>query len=302
MNRIQCNGNCRNEFDFDGLLIFLLIILNFRRYSYEYNFKNSVKNNKNKDGIKANIVNDKQNQANEKFKTAEANNKKNVSDEESESSQLISGEGLELLKCGEKKEAPAQRLPSVYENKKELNQNNLFIKMPVILAQKNISIVLEPVYNFDDDVLEIKNVKEQAYLKKTDLIMLPHEISEIPSGKLFINGFVRKSIEYVALNEQNNEYAIGTVKNIIANISFLFTSIIEFDILPAINENMHLEPIYCDIEKQHINETEIYDIVEKGKKESPINIFKRIHEKMVIDLDVKILQKQIVNITKIYQS
>ena len=295
MNRIRYNSYFSDGFDFDELLIFLLIILNFRRDSYKYNlynFKNAVKNSDDKNEMKDNVINGEKNQIERSKINKEDENK------------LLSGSGglLKCLKCDEKKQISAQSLPLAIEDEKKVKLNNLFVKMPVVLAQKSISITLEPVYNFDDDVLEIKSVKEQAYLKKTDLIMLPHEISEIPSGKLFINGFVRKSIEYVALNEQNNEYAIGTVKNIIANIPFLFTSIIEFDILPAINKNMYLEPIYCDIEKQHINETEIYDIIERGKEESPINVFKRIHEKMVIDLDVKILQKQIVNITKIYQS
>lgn len=295
MNEIQYKNNCSNEFDFDQLLILLLILLNFRRYPYKYNlynFKNTVKNSNGKNEMKADIVSDKQNQVNEKSKTVE----KSKSDGESENNQLSSGEFLECLKCDEKKEMSVQNLPSVYENKKKVRQNNLFIKMPVVLAQRNISFILEPVYDFDEAVLEIKSVKEQAFLRETDLLILHEETSKVPSGKLFINGFIRKSIEYAALSGQNDKYAIGAVKNLIMNIPFSFTSLIEFDILPAENKNIYSEPIWCDIEKQHIYETEIYDNIEKSGNKLSIDTFRKVHEKMVINLDVKILQKQIVRI------
>lgn len=186
-------------------------------------------------------------------------------------------------------------LPAVSKSFKITPHTNYIMKIPVILAEKNIQFNLEPVYDFEEPVLEIKNVKEQVYLLETNLIMVTKDYSKPVKGKLFVKGFVRKSIEYASLSEQNKNYVIGTMKNLILNIPFQFTSMIEFDIPPTNSNNLCYEPISCDIGSQHIYGTQIYDSTEKLEKNIPINIFKRVQEKMVINLDVKILQKQYVN-------
>ena len=69
------------------------------------------------------------------------------------------------------------------------------VKIPVVLVETNITIPVEATITLDQTVMEIKRIKKNVFLTQSRLIPFSQDNRE-NTGIVFIEGFVRKNIEY----------------------------------------------------------------------------------------------------------
>ncbi|MBJ8031361.1 Uracil permease [Bacillus cereus group sp. N21] len=94
------------------------------------------------------------------------------------------------------------------------------VKIPVVLAERTIQVVVEANISLDPLAIEIKRVLKNVFLTHCKLV--PVAFTSVPGtnyrrvtrAKLFVEGYIRNNIEYVA--DQYN----GLLYSRIVNISF----------------------------------------------------------------------------------
>ena len=101
--------------------------------------------------------------------------------------------------------------------------NNPIIKVPVLLAETELQIVVESDIPLNPPASEIKRVEKDVIVKQCKLV--PVEFEEEPvegtedlfratRAKLFVSGFIRKDIQYAT------DACNGTLRDRIASVSF----------------------------------------------------------------------------------
>src|SRR3954452_12406716 len=78
----------------------------------------------------------------------------------------------------------------------------VIMKVPVTLAERNVSTSLSANINFPHPVLEIKDIKKRVKIVQCSLILEPAATVAQSfvrvDGHLFLKGFVRKNIQYAS--------------------------------------------------------------------------------------------------------
>ena len=135
----------------------------------------------------------------------------------------------------EEKEEDKEFLEQDYDN---ISSEGIFVKLPVILAETYITIPVEATIKLDGVIMEIKEIKNNIFLNKSRLIPFSSSIIALNSGILFIEGFIKKNIQYVAENSTNVETAnvYGNIRNCIVEVPFSFTTRIDLLRLPIFIE------------------------------------------------------------------
>lgn len=78
------------------------------------------------------------------------------------------------------------------------------IKVPVVLAERKLQVVLETDITLTPAATEIKRVTKNVFLTQVKLVpvrfaQIPNtEYSEVTRAKLFVSGYIRKNIEYTS--------------------------------------------------------------------------------------------------------
>ncbi|PFS01284.1 hypothetical protein COK55_30700 [Bacillus cereus] len=196
------------------------------------------------------------------------------------------------------------------------------VQMPVVLTEKTIQIVVESNISLDPPAIEIKRIiKNDVFLKQCNLV--PLAFTPIPGtnyrlvtkAKLFFQGYIRKNIEYV-----NDEYN-RVIYNCIVNVPFSNSiDLIEDDFLSlaliagSSDTTSHfINPKNSDLphsEKYPFENTIFYnkqpycELVSTqfiGLDFSPCltdlnEPFDTLHERIVLNLTLKVLQIQQVQI------
>ncbi|WP_185650150.1 CsxC family protein [Clostridium sp. DJ247] len=211
---------------------------------------------------------------------------------------------------------------------------DVFVKIPVILAETSITIPVEATITLDREAIEIKRIKKNVYLTQCRLI--PFSQDKKPgTGILYISGFVRKNIEYATGRgiSHDGKNICGDIRHCTVKVPFNCTTRVKFfrepffcknpnpqelqyftddlkscDVCadPVIgrdpcdqsftNTEIFNEKPFCELVKTCITEVDIH------KCPTPINDefcenpteqeFRKFTEKIVIDLTLKVLQKQ----------
>ncbi|MED0889337.1 hypothetical protein P4T51_24715 [Bacillus mycoides] len=196
------------------------------------------------------------------------------------------------------------------------------VQMPVVLAERTIQIVVESNISLDPPAIEIKRIlKNDVFLKQCNLV--PLAFTPIPGtnyrlvtkAKLFFQGYIRKNIEYV--NDGYNR----VIYNCIVNVPFSSSiDLIEDDFLSlaliagSSDTTSHfINPKNGDLpysEKYPFENTIFYnkqpycELVSTqfvGLDFSPCltdlnEPFDTLHERIVLNLTLKVLQIQQVQI------
>ncbi|PEC20253.1 CsxC family protein [Bacillus cereus] len=196
------------------------------------------------------------------------------------------------------------------------------VQIPVVLAERTIQIVVESNISLDPPAIEIKRIlTNNVFLTKGKLI--PLAFTPIPGtnyrlvtkAKLFLQGYIRKNIEY-ANNECNR-----VIYNRIVNVPFSgFADLIEDDFLSlaliaaSSDTTSHfINPKNVDLphlEKYSLENTIFYNkqpycelisaqFVRLDFSPCLTNLnepFDTLREKIVLDLTLKVLQVQQVQI------
>jgi len=114
----------------------------------------------------------------------------------------------------------------------------VFVKIPVVLAEINITIPVEATITLDQPAMEIKRIKKNVFLTQSRIIPFFQECAP-DTGILFIEGFIRKNIEYAtktcSIIESPN--VCGDIRCCTVEVPFNFTTRINFIREPIFIEN-----------------------------------------------------------------
>jgi hypothetical protein len=177
------------------------------------------------------------------------------------------------------------------------------VKVPVVLAQKNIQIDIEAELKLKEPFFEIKRIKKTVFLTQCKLLPLSGRIKDgVPvTGKLFISGYVRKNIEYATADCVDKKVISGRIAHTTVDVPFTTVTEVLYAVTPLVNITVgdtttFAETPYCELEAVRIIEEDLLrdpmDYPTNGK----IKVYNKIIEKMVVYINVKVLQVQQVNI------
>ena len=193
------------------------------------------------------------------------------------------------------------------------------IKVPVVLAEPTLQIVVESDITLTPAATEIKRVKKNVFLNQVKLVPVSFlridgtDFFRVTRAKLFVAGHIRKNIEYAS------SACNGALQDRIADVEFSgFTDltfpqtpggptpifgISEFAEANFLNERTQLDARLDKAFFQNLikyNEQPFGELVAANFFEldfspimaSPEGTFSTLREKIVLDLTVKVLQVQ----------
>jgi hypothetical protein len=185
-------------------------------------------------------------------------------------------------------------------------------KVPRVLAEFIVQIDSEAKIRLNEPAYEIKRVEKQVFL--TQCRYIP------PTDKVFIEGYIRKNIEYAAKTCSKGHGIGGTIKDTTVHVPFKAYTKVDFcGNLPKITPNLpptvaryfdakrmgkdirevdrsdieiFNEPVYCELEWSAVFDADIDD---KGRPiEGFLNEeeFQEFTDKSVVYICMKLLQNQ----------
>ncbi|HEY8804476.1 MAG TPA: hypothetical protein VIM42_05075 [Clostridium sp.] len=218
-----------------------------------------------------------------------------------------------------------------------INAGPVVLKIPVVLAETNITIPVEATITLDQNVMEIKRIKKNVFLTQSRLIPFSQD-SHNCTGILFIAGFVRKNIEYATQTcpAGTSANVCGDIRHCTVQVPFNFTTRVAFLRPPVFNENTipselefftdklegcddcadlvlgrnpcdqnfffteyFNEKPYVELVKADITEIDIHTNPSSSCKNPTEQTFTQLTEKVVINLTLKVLQNQQVKIASV---
>ncbi|WP_077847395.1 CsxC family protein [Clostridium puniceum] len=213
----------------------------------------------------------------------------------------------------------------------------VFVKIPVVLAETNITIPVEATIKLDQAAIEIKRIKKNVFLTQSRIIPFSQD-GRFGTGILFIEGFIRKNIEFATqtCTTARTPNICGDIRHCTVEVPFNFTTRITFLRPPIFIENttpselefftdelqgcdVCSDPVIgrnpCDRSSfvtEFFNEKPFTELVRADITEIDINTnttsscktpteqkFTKLTEKVVVNLTLKVLQKQQVRVTAI---
>ncbi|MBK5240077.1 CsxC family protein [Clostridium sp.] len=217
----------------------------------------------------------------------------------------------------------------------EVNLDTVTVKIPVVLTESTVTITIESYIKLDEVVLQIKRIRKNVYLNQCKLI--PNSESGKPNtGILFIDGFIRKNIEYITKEHNDKGVTCEKVKHDTVKVPFKCSTRVTFNAYPKFIPNTNQDEVeilqtsnkvfnpcgeditVSDTLEQSFKTIEFFneevfcelisaEIVESDILENSINKdstgdlqqgFYNITEKVVLFLTIKLLQNQHVEISK----
>ncbi|MFL0268008.1 CsxC family protein [Candidatus Clostridium radicumherbarum] len=215
-----------------------------------------------------------------------------------------------------------------------IGPGDVFVKIPVILAEANVTIPVEATITLDQPATEIKRIKKNVFLTEARLIPIPIPFSEVNgffgTGIVFIQGFIRKNIEYATQTCPTTASAnfCGDIRQCTVETPFDLTTRVTFFRNPVFTNNTSSELEFftdklsscdacadnvvgknpCDqsfFATEFFNEKPFVELVRADIAELDIHknpmtnchipteqLFKVITEKIVVNLTFKLLQNQ----------
>ena len=214
---------------------------------------------------------------------------------------------------------------------------NVVVKLPVVLAETNITIPIEATITLDQAAIEIKRIKKNVFLTQSRLIPFSQD-SRNGTGILFVAGFVRKNIEYATQTcpSGTGVNVCGDIRQCTVQVPFNFTTRVTFLRLPVFDENtipsemqfvtdklegcdncadpvlgrnpcdqsfffteFYNEKPYVELVKADVTEIDIHTNPNSDCKNSTEQRFTQLTEKIVVNLTLKVLQNQQVRIAAV---
>lgn len=194
-------------------------------------------------------------------------------------------------------------------NKKR--QGCIAVKLPVVITEIAININIQNTIKFTRNVFNLISIKRKVILGQCKLIA--------ETNKLFLNGIVIKSIEYSEETLHSSSNSNGRVKNLTINIPFQCVTRTPYINDPQMCGNKKEETkvfkmvngeqtfadgyeesdeIYCELLKVNFNELNINDCNDSVVKVRHTHTFRKLKQKMVMKLTVRVLQNQMIFIKK----
>lgn len=191
------------------------------------------------------------------------------------------------------------------------------LKVPVVLVERSLQIVVESDIALDPAATEIKRVTKNVFLNQVKLIPVKFDqigctdFFEVTKAKLFISGFIRKNIEY------STDECQGVLQDRIVEVPFSgFAEITENEFLskPVIGISDNNKAFFLNDTNGEVPRLDKYFFQNSVKYNeqpygeliganffeldfSPVTVapqgeFETLREKIVMDVFVKVLQVQ----------
>jgi hypothetical protein len=215
------------------------------------------------------------------------------------------------------------------KEKKPMTVNNATIKVPVLLTERKIQVVVEADIPLCPEAAEIKRVLKDVFLTQCKLVPVEFEddrdrdrdrdkhkdkdVRRVKKAKLFVEGFIRKNIEYTT------DDCHGEVRSRTANVHFSgFTELKDFDTKPLFGFSSQSRAEFINpkngefprLDKNFFQNSVFYneqpycelvgaDFFELDYSPCPVKFggkFDKLREKIVMDLTLKVLQIQQVKV------
>ena len=213
----------------------------------------------------------------------------------------------------------------------------VFVKFPVVLAETNTMILVEATITLDEAVMEIKRIKNNVFLTESRIVSFCQD-DPLGTGIIFIAGFIRKNIEYATqtCTIAGTPNVCGDIRHCTVEVPFNLTTRITFLRSPIFVENttpseleffadglqgcnVCSDPVIghnsCDQSSfvtKFFNDKPFTELVRADIAEVDIHtvptlsgtipielMFTQLTEKAVVNLTLKVLQKQQVRVTAI---
>ena len=185
-------------------------------------------------------------------------------------------------------------------------------KIPVIISQPQLQILIETLTVFPEPVFQIKTVDKKVFLDSCQLIL--------GSDKIFVKGFIQEDVEYCTADFIKPTAINGNIKKITFNISFQCSSKVFFNIEPQVfnsygifdldvidtstnginlyeksQENVETlnEKVFAELDSSKILETDIQEEIKPlDNILQEVNTFERMRKKIILNLKLSLLQNQ----------
>lgn len=194
----------------------------------------------------------------------------------------------------------------------------LVSNVSVVLSRIDIQIFVEALTKFSERVINVKSLDKKVFLNQCQLVT--------GTNKLFLKGFIQENIEYSNIKCVKQNKIEGMVKKSTLNIPFQCTTKVNFSIHPKVSKfsstlNFELldphcngidnniksyehfqflnEKVFCNINGTEVFETcsqEGVKVLEKDLVKT--YTFKRVRKKIIVTLNLSLLQNQKVFISK----
>lgn len=208
------------------------------------------------------------------------------------------------------------------------------VKLPVVIAESRIILPIVSTIKLEKTAFEIKRIRKNVFI--TQCHLLPNSADGTPNtGIVYIEGFVRKNIEYATKECSSDGVISGKILHTTGDVEFSTTTRVTFinapiftinptvEMLELFNDDMRScdicaepiigkevceqdffhtenfnEKVFCELVTANIIEADIHRKPKLvGCKNPTEQTFHKITEKMVLDLTLKLLQNQQVRIT-----
>ena len=208
------------------------------------------------------------------------------------------------------------------------------VKIPVVLAEVNVTIPVEATIKLDEEAIEIKRIRKNVYLTQSRIVPFSQD-NRPGTGILFIEGFIRKNIEYATktCHKYGSGNVCGEIRHCTVEVPFNFTTRVTFIRQPIFRVNSNpselefftdklhgcdycADPVIgrnpCDqsfFVTEYFNEKPFTELIRADIAEVDIHTnpegncmnpteqkFTKLTEKVVVNLTLKVLQKQQVRI------
>lgn len=198
----------------------------------------------------------------------------------------------------------------------------IVVKVPVVIGEQRIQIDLESTITLEESAIEIKRIRKNIYV--TQCKLLPK------SNKLFLEGYVRKNIEYPVARCSSRNVVSGEIRHTTVNVPFRCVTQVAYVVPPIYNPNLPVleyetldeakkccrpcgkevigkdrcedafqnfeyfnEKVYCELIEAEFEEVDIkVDPMPLNCRFPDELVFRDVTEKMVVYLTVKLLQNQ----------
>jgi hypothetical protein len=204
-------------------------------------------------------------------------------------------------------------------HKSEGIKAGLIGKFPVVIAETKVQIYVEAQIALDQPALEIKGNKRNLFLNQYELM----QTDDKKGSKLIISGYVRDNIEYSTASKVSRNAINGEICHTTLNVPFSCFTKIDIETSPQsysndpavesldfdptalganrlqqnyISSERYNEKIYCELVDAKIYGLNIVNNPVSIAQNSNEFTFDTFTERMVIDVTVKLLQNQQVQI------
>lgn len=172
----------------------------------------------------------------------------------------------------------------------ESNENKIIVDIPVVIAQKSISIPIEKEIDFNENITEILRTKSDVCI--TDSKFIPIGISpKNIEGELLLEGKLMSTIEYNSLEELNDNTYKGYIKTLKLFLPFKFNTCIQcYNPQKKFSKDKNSKSISCNINEANIFTTDTILDSNSNNCNSYCNTFKKINRKNIINLLITVTQ------------